>query len=64
MKSTDKAVEVSAPGILRVVERSVPEPGVGQAGIRCGSMRNLSHRCGHCCSKGNQKIQVDLAQFL
>ena len=30
MKSTDKAVEVSAPGTLRVVERSVPEPGVGQ----------------------------------
>ena len=39
MKSTYKAVEVSAPGILRVVERSVPEPGVGQVRIRveaCG----------------------------
>jgi len=34
MKSTDKAVEVSAPGLLRVVERSVPEPGVGQVRIR------------------------------
>jgi propanol-preferring alcohol dehydrogenase len=39
MKSTYKAVEVSAPGILRVVERSVPEPGAGQVRIRveaCG----------------------------
>jgi len=39
MKSTDKALEVSAQGILRVVERSVPEPGVGQVRIRveaCG----------------------------
>ena len=39
MKSTDKAVEISALGLLRVVERSVPEPGVGQVRIRveaCG----------------------------
>jgi alcohol dehydrogenase, propanol-preferring len=39
MKSTYKAMEVSAPGILRVVERSVPEPGPGQVRIRveaCG----------------------------
>ena len=39
MKSTYKAVEVSAPGILRVVERSLPEPGAGQVRIRveaCG----------------------------
>src|SRR6202171_896588 len=39
MKSTYKAVEISAPGILRVVERSVPEPGAGQVRIRveaCG----------------------------
>jgi len=39
MKSTYKAVEVSAPGALRVVERQVSEPGVGQVRIRveaCG----------------------------
>jgi alcohol dehydrogenase, propanol-preferring len=39
MKATYKAVEVSAPGVLRVVERPVPEPGVGQVRIRveaCG----------------------------
>ena len=34
MKSTYKAVEVSAPGTLRVAKRSVPEPGVGQVRIR------------------------------
>ena len=39
MAKTYKAVEVSAPGNLRVVERSVPEPGAGQVRIRveaCG----------------------------
>src|SRR4029077_20481090 len=39
MKSTYKAVEVSAPGELRVVERPVSEPGPGQVRIRveaCG----------------------------
>jgi propanol-preferring alcohol dehydrogenase len=39
MKNTYKAVEVSAPGVLRVVERSVSEPGAGQVRIRveaCG----------------------------
>ena len=39
MKGTYKAVEVSAPGTLQVVERQVPEPGVGQVRIRveaCG----------------------------
>jgi len=39
MKGTYKAVEVSAPGVLRVVERQVSEPGVGQVRIRveaCG----------------------------
>src|SRR6202795_2914422 len=39
MKSTHKAVEVSAPGTLRVVERQVSEPGAGQVRIRveaCG----------------------------
>src|SRR5262250_147923 len=39
MKNTYKAVEVSAPGTLRVVERPVPEPGAGQVRIRveaCG----------------------------
>src|SRR5258706_13945041 len=39
MKSTYKAVEVSAPGELRVVERQVPELGAGQVRIRveaCG----------------------------
>ena len=39
MARTYKAVEVSAPGTLRVVERPVSEPGVGQVRIRveaCG----------------------------
>src|SRR6266851_10445910 len=39
MTGTYKAVEVSAPGELRVVERSVPYPGPGQVRIRveaCG----------------------------
>src|SRR5438270_431307 len=39
MKSTYKAVEVSAPNILKVVERPIPEPGPGQVRIRveaCG----------------------------
>jgi len=39
MKGTYKAVEVSAPGTLRVVGRPVPEPGAGQVRIRveaCG----------------------------
>ena len=39
MKNTYKAVEVSAPGVLQVVERQVSEPGVGQVRIRveaCG----------------------------
>jgi D-arabinose 1-dehydrogenase-like Zn-dependent alcohol dehydrogenase len=39
MKSTYKAVEVSAPNVLRVVERPIPEPGPGQVRIRveaCG----------------------------
>jgi alcohol dehydrogenase, propanol-preferring len=39
MKHTYKAVEVSAPGVLRVVERQVSEPGAGQVRIRveaCG----------------------------
>jgi alcohol dehydrogenase, propanol-preferring len=39
MKGTYKAVEVSAPGELRVVERQVSEPGPGQVRIRveaCG----------------------------
>jgi alcohol dehydrogenase, propanol-preferring len=39
MKATYKAVEVSTPGVLRVVERPVSEPGVGQVRIRveaCG----------------------------
>jgi D-arabinose 1-dehydrogenase-like Zn-dependent alcohol dehydrogenase len=38
-KDTYKAVEVSAPGMLRVVERPVSEPGAGQVRIRveaCG----------------------------
>ena len=38
-KETYKAVEVYAPGKLRVVERPVPEPGAGQVRIRveaCG----------------------------
>src|SRR6516165_2324531 len=39
MSGTYKAVEVSSPGVLRVVERPVPEPGAGQVRIRveaCG----------------------------
>jgi len=39
MKHTYKAVEVSAPGNLQLVERPVPEPGAGQVRIRveaCG----------------------------
>jgi D-arabinose 1-dehydrogenase-like Zn-dependent alcohol dehydrogenase len=39
MKDTYKAVEVFAPGMLRVVERPVPTPGAGQVRIRveaCG----------------------------
>src|ERR1700731_3322850 len=39
MKGTYQAVEVSSPGVLRVVERPVPEPGAGQVRIRveaCG----------------------------
>jgi D-arabinose 1-dehydrogenase-like Zn-dependent alcohol dehydrogenase len=39
MAGTYKAVEVSAPGVLRVVERRIPEPGAGQVRIRveaCG----------------------------
>ena len=39
MKSTYKAVEVFAPGKLRVVERPIAEPGAGQVRIRveaCG----------------------------
>jgi alcohol dehydrogenase, propanol-preferring len=39
MKDTYKAVEVSAPGVLRVVERKISEPGAGQVRIRveaCG----------------------------
>jgi propanol-preferring alcohol dehydrogenase len=34
MKGTYKAVEVSAPGVLRVVERPVSEPGAGQVRLR------------------------------
>src|SRR5438128_193707 len=39
MQDTYKAVEVSAPGVLRVVERPITEPGAGQVRIRveaCG----------------------------
>src|SRR5258708_3674186 len=39
MKRTYKAVEVSEPGVLRVVERPISEPGPGQVRIRveaCG----------------------------
>jgi propanol-preferring alcohol dehydrogenase len=39
MQRTYKAVEVSAPGVLRIVERPVSEPGAGQVRIRveaCG----------------------------
>jgi len=33
MANTYKAVEVSAPGVLRVVQRPIPEPGAGQVRI-------------------------------
>ena len=39
MQRTYKAVEVSAPGVLRLVERPISEPGAGQVRIRveaCG----------------------------
>src|SRR5882724_11613858 len=39
MRSTYRAVEVSAPGVLRLVERQVSDPGAGQVRIRveaCG----------------------------
>src|SRR5258708_36538268 len=39
MKTTYKAVEVFEPGVLRVVERTISEPGAGQVRIRveaCG----------------------------
>ena len=39
MKSTYQAMEVSTPGVLRAVERPIPEPGAGQVRIRveaCG----------------------------
>ena len=39
MEEIYRAVEVSAPGTLRVVERTIPEPGAGQVRIRveaCG----------------------------
>ena len=39
MKNTYKAVEVSAPGELRVVERQVSEPEAGQVRIRVEALR-------------------------
>src|ERR1700687_3579048 len=41
MTATYQAVEVTAPGVLRVVERPVSEPGAGQVRIRVGA-------CGIC----------------
>lgn len=46
MKNSYTAVEVSAPGTLRVVERPVPNPGPGQVRIRveaCGICHTDSH---------------------
>jgi hypothetical protein len=46
MKNTYKAVEVSAPGMFRVVERTVSEPGAGQVRIRveaCGTTTLPKH---------------------
>jgi len=34
MSQTYKAVEVTSPGTLRVVERPIPEPGAGQGKAR------------------------------
>src|SRR2546426_12685762 len=42
MTGTYTAVEVSAPGMLRVVERRVPEPGPGQVRIRVEA-RGICH---------------------
>ena len=47
MKDTYKAVEVSAPGVLRVVEWQVSEPRAGSGPDSGGSIWNLSHRCRH-----------------
>jgi propanol-preferring alcohol dehydrogenase len=44
MTSTYKAVEVSAPGALRVVERQVPEPVAGQVRIRVEACGNTSQK--------------------
>ena len=46
MNNIYKAVEVSAPGTLRVVERPIPNPGHGQVRIRveaCGICHTDSH---------------------
>lgn len=42
MKHTYKAIEVSTPDNLHLVERPVPESGPGQVRVRGGSMRSLS----------------------
>jgi hypothetical protein len=47
-------------GLLRVVERSVPEPGVGQVRIRVEAW-GICHTDAATVQQGNQKIQVDLA---
>ena len=47
MKDKYTAVEVSEPGVLRVVERLVSEPGAGQVRIRveaCGSLEDEALR--------------------
>jgi D-arabinose 1-dehydrogenase-like Zn-dependent alcohol dehydrogenase len=55
MKDTYKAVEVSAPGVLRVVERQVSQPGAGQVRIRveaCG-ICHTDFPSGHSAAQGS-----------
>jgi len=66
MKSAYKAVEVSAPGVLRVVERQVTQPGVGQVRIRveaCGICHTdaATHVCG--CTGSEHARQDGEKQF-
>jgi len=55
MARTYKAVEVSAPGSLRVVERTIPEPGPGQVRIRVEA-------CGVCHTDAGVKFGGRLRQ--
>ena len=57
MKDTYKALEVSAPGELRVVERQVSEPGAGQVRIRVeAKLRRLFRARGYAI--GRKKLVI------